>query len=101
MALGQHGANALQESIEYGQAEAQQEVAEARRDLRSWHLAAQSAGDDISAKLEHSEVSSASVGAACAPAVPGKVALFDLAGGDLRFPSLDHRVKKKGFFGLW
>jgi hypothetical protein len=104
LALGGHAANLLEESGELGQAEAKKEGAAARRELRIWKVSGQDGGVSV---VEHgaSATAAAPVGVssdvASAKAVAVKPALFDLAAGDVKFPSLENRVKKKGFFGFW
>lgn len=102
LALGGHAANLLEESGELGQADAKKEGAAARRELRIWKVSGQDGATAAAAEASSgAPAATSSSDVSSAKSVAAKPALFDLAAGDVKFPSLENRVKKKGFFGFW
>ena len=76
-----------------------------KREIRLLRVSA-FAGSDIASdappaqeeQLPQSDAQSIDAAINSAKIIPGKPALFDLAGSEVKYPSIEGRVKKKGFF---
>ncbi len=100
LALANHAVTLLEESAALSQMpEGKKEALAARREARVMRVSAtatsEQAASASSASLGQLLASESSVSA---KAVAGKPSLFDLAGAEIKFPSLEGRLKKKGFF---
>lgn len=107
--LAKHALGFLEESAAMGQQGddpshsaqlAKKEALVVRRELRLIRVSASGSGA-VEAKEELPVLEVNVDDVVSARVAPPKPAFFDLAGSEVKYPSLDSKLKKRGFFGLW
>ena len=101
LALAARAATLLEESAALApSAEARREAQAAGREARVMRVSAAATGQQQQEAPQPTlaQLLAADTATVTAKPVAGKPSLFDLAGAEIKFPSLEGRLKKKGFF---
>ena len=99
LALVERACSLFDQSVEAGEVVARAELASARSEQRLLRVSASSVDSVSSDNLSFQPNPATSSSDTCAKPIAVRPSLFDLAGAEIvKFPSLEGRMKKKGFF---